>query len=367
MITRNGDHPGRLTRAEIFQQPELWPTTLERVRDSGIERSQLAESVLATGAGTSAYAATALANSWPGASSAPTTDLLVASPREIKQRFPHFVEHCLLISLGRSGESPESIAVVQRVQRFFPAVEHLAITCNGKGRLANLDGVRRLVLDPRTNDQSLAMTSSFSNLVLAGLCLQGASDLKSAIPKVSQRVREALPQLDASAAQISKLVTNRVAILASGPLRAMVCETSLKILEMTAGEVTTLAETFLGLRHGPMSFLRPDTVVICFLSSLSERRCYEEDLIRELRQKHLGFIVAITPEHERSDLFDFVVPANAPHLADEWRVPFEIPFAQLLAYHLSRKMGLDPDNPSPTGAITRVVQESRTHENYSNV
>ncbi len=356
-----------MTRAEIFRQPELWPTTLERVRCSGIDGRQLRKSVLATGAGTSAYAASALADSWPGAQSAATTDLLVASEDEIAERFPYFVEDGLLISLGRSGESPESIAVVRRVQRFFPAVEHLAITCNGNGRLANLDGVARVVLDPRTNDQSLAMTSSFSNLVLAGLCLHGASEMERAIPQVSRRAQEELPRLDAVAEQLAGIVSDRVVILASGPLKALAAETSLKILEMTAGRVTTLPETFLGLRHGPMSFLKPDTLVICFLSSLPERRLYEEDLIKELRQKELGHIVAISPARSRADLFDTWVAANASGLADGWRVPFEIPFAQLLAYHLSLKMGLDPDNPSPTGAITRVVQEFRTHEDYSSV
>ncbi len=367
MNRRNHDVAGALTRAEIFRQPELWPTTLERVRRSGISGEQLQGSVLATGAGTSAYAACALVDSWPGAQAAPTTDLLVASPEEMRQRFPYFVRDGLLISLGRSGESPESIAVVRRVQRLFPTVKHLAITCNGEGRLAKLGGVESLVLDPRTNDQSLAMTSSFSNLVLAGLCLRGDVELENAIPHVSQRVQETLPQLDAKAEEAAGRTADRVVILASGPLKALAAETSLKILEMTAGQVVTLPETFLGLRHGPMSFLRPDTPVLCFFSSLPERRLYEEDLIKELRHKRLGHIVAITREGDGADVFDSMVPANASGLADGWRVPFEIPFAQLLAYHLSLKMGLDPDNPSPTGAITRVVQEFRTHEDLSHV
>jgi tagatose-6-phosphate ketose/aldose isomerase len=56
------------------------------------------------------------------------------------------------------------------------------------------------------------------------------------------------------------------------------------------------------------------------------------------------------------------VPANAPHLPDYLRVPFEAVFPQLLAYHLSLSCGLDPDNPSPDGVITRVVQKFRLHE-----
>jgi tagatose-6-phosphate ketose/aldose isomerase len=323
--------------------------------------------VILTGAGTSAYAASAVAAGWPGAYSVPTTDLLVATEQELKEQFPGFAENGLLISLARSGDSPESVAVVQRIQRLLPAVEHLAITCNAEGRLANLDRVGRILLDPRTNDQSLAMTSSFSNLVLAGLCLRHESELEQALPEISNRVQSALPFLDTEARKLADVPPPRAVILADGPLKALAAEASLKILEMTAGEIPTMAETFLGLRHGPMSFLRRDTLVLCFLSSLDKRRRYEEDLLQELRQKQLGRIIAIRPESPNAELPDGAVPASAPHLRDALRVPFEIPFAQLLAYHLSHRSGFNPDTPSPTGAITRVVQQFRTHEDSAHV
>jgi tagatose-6-phosphate ketose/aldose isomerase len=359
--------PGTLTHREIFAQPALWLTTLERVRGATFLVEHLKRRVIITGAGTSAYAAAAIAAAWPGARAAPTTDLLVATQEEIGEQFPIFAENGLLISLARSGDSPESLAVVKRIQRLFPAVEHLAITCNAEGRLANLEGIGRILLDPRTNDQSLAMTSSFSNLVLAGLCLRHANELEQALPEISQRAQSALPHLDAEAKRIAELSPPRTVVLASGPLKAITAEASLKILEMTAGSTATLADTFLGLRHGPMSFLRPDTLVLCVLSSSEQRRHYEEDLLEELRQKQLGRVIAIAPASMHSGLADTVISANAPHLRDALRVPFEIPFAQLLAYHLSLRAGLNPDSPSPTGTITRVVQQFRTHEDPPHV
>ena len=48
-------------------------------------------------------------------------------------------------------------------------------------------------------------------------------------------------------------------------------EASLKLLEMTEGRVRTLAETFLGLRHGPMSTVHGDTLIAGFLSSIDQR------------------------------------------------------------------------------------------------
>ena len=80
-------------------------------------------------------------------------------------------------------------------------------------------------------------------------------------------------------------------------------------------------------------------------------------MLRELRHKRLGRIVGVIPESADRDLFDECIPASTGHIRDELRAPFEIPFAQLLAYHLGLREGLDPDNPSPMGAITRVVQK----------
>ena len=162
--------------------------------------------------------------------------------------------------------------MVKQVMQRYPLVEHLAIICNAEGRLAKTPGVQSIALDPRTNDRSLAMTSSFSNLVLAGLCLRHAKEIEAVLPLLCDAAERSLPELEGLAKRLTAKAVDRVVILASEPLRALATEASLKILEMTAGRVATLSETFLGLRHGPMSFLNSDTLVICFLSSAPERR-----------------------------------------------------------------------------------------------
>ena len=82
----------------------------------------------------------------------------------------------LLVSLARSGDSPESGAVVERLLQEERATQ-LLITCNRDGALAVRFGskprVESIVLPPETNDQSLVMTSSFTNLVLAARSLAG--------------------------------------------------------------------------------------------------------------------------------------------------------------------------------------------------
>ncbi len=349
------DTAGSITRAEIFQQPALWETTLARVREFDLREFEREARVIITGAGTSAYAATAIAAAWPSARAIAATDLLT-------DREDYFNPTGILISLARSGDSPESVGVVRRIQKLYPAVRHFAIICNAEGQLAHHPGVNVLQLDPRTNDRSLVMTSSFSNLVLAGLAFQHLSELERVLPYIALAASNSIAEMDKKAREIAARQFSRASILASSPLIGAAREASLKILEMTAGQIPVLTETYLGLRHGPMSFLREDTLVLCFLSSSPEIRRYEEDLLEELHAKKLGYIVAITPARVNEVTVAQQIQAIAPDLADNLRTPFEIVFAQLLGLHMSLRCGLDPDNPSPGGVINRVVQGVRIHQ-----
>jgi len=349
------------TLQEILQQPLLWPTTVDRVRAAS-EQFHLTEKlaharVLLTGAGTSAYAAAAIAAAWPRAVAVPTTDLLVDAER-------YLADVDAVISLARSGNSPESAAVVERVRAARPGILQLAITCNEESALSEsrLDGL--IVLDPRTNDHSLVMTSSFSNLVLAGLALAQPDAVASIVEAVGKQTDRLLPSIDANCNRIAADVRDRVVILASSPFRGWACEAGLKLLEMTAGRFPVVTESFLGLRHGPMSFVKADTLVLCLLSGDPVRRMYEMDLIRELRAKKLGRLIGIAQEAEQNageELFDEIIPAVAPELPDDLRTPFEIVTPQLLGYYLSLRIGLNPDNPSPDGIINRVVQGVRVY------
>ena len=350
--------PGSATRQEIFQQPELWPTTLARVDAAQTQldlgRRLAGKRILFTGAGTSAYAARAAATAGTNCLAVPTTDLLVDAER-------HLAGVDVLVSLARSGGSPESAAVVERVRALRPDALQLAITCNPESALTRsaLDGI--LLLDPRTNDRSLVMTGSFSNLVLAGQALLQRQAVSEAVTICARHGQSLLPVLDEACRAVAGAARERIVMLSSSPLQAWAQEAGLKALEMTAGAFPVVTETFLGLRHGPMSFVRGDTLVIALLSSDPLRRLYEQDLLRELRAKRIGYLVGIADVEKADGLFDAVIPAMAPRLADELRTPFEIVAAQLFGYHLSLARGIDPDNPSPGGVINRVVQGVTIH------
>ena len=362
--SNSGTHnvSGHITLQEIRQQPDIWGTTLERVLACPDLTKLRTCAAIICGAGTSAYASSAVALAWPKARAIPTTDLLVLSKQELIRMFPDFAKSGVLVSLARSGDSPESVGVVARVQKMFSEVMHLAITCNEKGRLANMPGVTSIVLDARTNDRSLVMTGSFSNLVLAGLAVEHADFLAAHLPSIATNARHVLPELESIAQRVAARKPSRVVVLTSPAMAPFGQEVGLKLLEMTAGQVVTLSETYLGLRHGPMSYLRADTLVLCVLSTAPKRLPYELDLIRELREKRLGHFIVVGKAASSDDLVHQLIPAVAPEIADELRTPFEIIFPQLLGYHLSLGSGLDPDNPSPSGVITRVVRNFQLHE-----
>lgn len=360
--SETGNQRGVLTLSEIRQQPEVWPATLECIAASNLKPVVQGRAAIVCGAGTSAYAASAVAAGWTNALAIPTTDLLLYSKQEIARLAPGFAANGVLVSLARSGDSPESTGVTARIQKMFPGAMHLAITCNQNGQLAKLPRVRSVVLDPRTNDRSLAMTSSFSNLVLAGLGIAEGEVLAERLPHIADRVKNALASLEIAAQHLASRMPTRVMVLTSAGLTPLGKEACLKVIEMTAGRIIALPETFLGVRHGPMSFLCPDSLVLCVLSSDMDRRRYEEDLLRELKRKNLGHLIVVGPAAPSSELAHVFVPAMAGDLPDYLRTPFEIVFPQLLAYYLSLASDLDPDNPSPNGVITRVVQRFQLHE-----
>lgn len=74
----------------------------------------------------------------------------------------------LMVSLARSGDSPESVGALALMLKIEPKIRHLVLTCNRQAKLATTfqdnPKVTAITLDELTNDKSLGMTSSFTNL-----------------------------------------------------------------------------------------------------------------------------------------------------------------------------------------------------------
>jgi len=367
------------TPREIWQQPDTWATTYricsgqkldlaDVLRRFGIGRGTAPPTVYLVGAGTSDYTGRALApllrrrwgcDAWAVPSTTLLTDFddLHAAGKEY-----------LWISFSRSGDSPEGVAVLARALDRQRAIHHLVITCNQNGKMAELcasypEQARALILDDAVNDRGLAMTSSFSNMLVAGQCVAHLDDLDyfgAIVSALSECGRQFLPVAAETAAEVTSLGCPRACFVGSGVLRGVADECALKVVELSAGKITTLAETPLGLRHGPMSSVDGQTLFAAFLSSDARRRGYELDLLREIDRKRLGRVrLAVTAGDaaDISELVDYRLSLNCPEdLPDYYRPALDVMLGQLLGLFASLRCGLKPDQPSPTGAITRVVQ-----------
>ena len=127
----------------------------------------------------------------------------------------------------------------------------------------------------------------------------------------------------------------------------------------------SFAESFLGLRHGPLSAIDDDTLVVGFLSSDKRRRQFELDLLWEIIDKQLtSKYLAIFPTPTRESR---IALEHSPYLglkydlADFYVPPLAVIVGQLLGFFASLKVGLRPDEPSPRGAISRVVEHVTIH------
>jgi tagatose-6-phosphate ketose/aldose isomerase len=363
------------TLREILQQPSTWLDTAERMLGAASDLSRRIDGIrllVLTGSGSSEYAGACVQTVLQNALGIVTQTvgdgaLLTHGARAIAPERPG-----LMISLARSGDSPESVGAVSLMLEAEPRLRHLVITCNPQGRLATTykddPRVQVIALDERTNDRSLVMTSSFTNMVLAAraLGLLHSPDRYRALGReLSGRAERLLGISFPVLSRVAERDFGRVLFLGSGSRLGAARESALKMLEMTAGRVIAISETYLGLRHGPMSMVHADTLIVCFLASDTQIRAYECDLIRELNRKQLGTGKLIFGERIPQDLAgvsDVVVECGGSGmLADEEWPVLDVIVGQVLAFFRCRKEGFEPDSPSNDGVINRVVQDFALH------
>lgn len=371
-IVVRGD-AGGATGREIGQQPTMWRRTTEVVTDrreylealfDGILRREGAR-VIFTGAGSSAYVGglvcAELARRRDLRMDAVATTDIVSNPRDV------FAEDVptLLVSFARSGDSPESIAATALADQTLTTVGHLVITCNAEGALAREHGAASgsevLLLPPETNDEGFAMTSSFTSMALAAL-LSFAPELSTQVDSLSAAGEQILRERLESLAPVMEHPVERIVYLGSGSLHSVAKESALKVLELTGGRVVAISESSLGFRHGPKSILSDDSFVMCFVSSNPYTRRYDLDMLDELGQTMpAGRLMALSSSVVGLEGHRAVVVPALDGLPDAMAAIALLLFAQVLALDFSLAEGITPDNPSPSGALNRVVRGVTIH------
>ena len=376
------DFKSCVTWKEIVQQPSIWKEEVQIVRDNLKAIGEFIEGVKAdkvkvvfTGAGSSEFVGNTLC-SYVNSKididvvSIPTTDIVSMPEQYLDENTA-----TILVSCARSGNSPESVAAVELADKLVKNIHHIFITCNAEGKLAQIsktgDNKFLLLMPEKTNDKGFAMTGSFSSMVVAGVLVLLRKDFEgmaARVEYVAELVERNIETILSNAEAIAALDIERIVYLGDGAAKGLAEEMSLKVLELTGGKLASFYNTFLGFRHGPKSIVNDKTAIVCMMSNNEHTRIYELDLLKEFKNEggKKKIIVLDTINDEE-------VKANADFyftFADEKLGQIEDVFAdlaylvcgQLVSLVKSASLGINPDNPCPTGEVNRVVKGVIIHE-----
>ncbi|MEP6594896.1 MAG: SIS domain-containing protein [Ginsengibacter sp.] len=361
---------------EINGQPNLWQTTYENVLANKNKITGFLEGILKienlqiilTGAGSSAFVGEILQQSFYKNTRVPTkaiatTDLVTHPEGYFQKSTP-----TLLVSFARSGDSPESIATFELAEKLHDTIYHLIITCNPEGGLAKMAYGRKnsfiLSMPGKANDLALAMTGSFTSMVLAGLLISDIENIRGneeTVKGVIEFGKTILKKYSSKLSEVAELDFKRVVFLGSGAFKGAARESHLKILELTDGKIICQYDSFLGFRHGPRAIIDESTLLI-YLFSKDPYVCkYEVDLVKSINSKdHFLFSIGIgqcLAEFENLDLNLTIDPGcEGNKISDDIFTICSVMPAQILGFYKSLSFGLTPDSPSQNGGINRIVQ-----------
>jgi len=357
------------TRREILQQPATLRATqavLVSTREAidaflGPLLAKADLRIMLCGAGTSAFIGECLAP-WLTATlgrpveAVATTDIVGSPDLYLDPNRP-----TMMVSFGRSGNSPESIAAVDLADARL-SIHHLVITCNADGALAQRAGPHGhvVLLPEETHDRAFAMTSSFTAMMLAALSIfTGVDSMDARVEAIANAVAATVAKADDIARVLAGQEFERVVYLGSGVFQGLAREAALKLLELTDGAIPTAFDSSLGFRHGPKTIVTPRTLVVVFVSNDPLTRLYDLDILAELRADgRCGAILAIAAQEGGNDT---LLVEGASALVDaDLLFPYIVP-AQLFGLHCSLRQGRTPDRPNASGTVNRVVQGVRIH------
>ncbi|MGI6147270.1 MAG: SIS domain-containing protein [Firmicutes bacterium] len=372
------------TPREIAGQTGFWKDSAERVFSAGALLEALMEgrAPVFAGAGSSDYVGRSVVpcfgrRSGLWATAIPTTTLLTDLPGAVPAGTP-----CLMVLFSRSGNSPESLAVFEQMRR-RPEARFLVVTCNPDGALNRLaaehgEVVDSIVLHEGTCDKGLAMTASFTNMVVAGQALahlDRQTDYLSWLAELRKGAERLMQRYSDKLQELAMARFRRAVFLGTGALNGAAWESSLKLRELTDGSIETMAETFLGLRHGPKVMIDEHTLVVYYVSQEPSVARYELDLMAEVQRDGVAMTtVAVAPalSDEARGLVDVTIEygpqvgadvdadadagSDAFRVPDALRAPVNVIVGQLLGLFKCLDLGLSPDEPSRRGLIHRVVK-----------
>ncbi len=362
------------TESEIASQPELWIklySEFSSIRDQlkTYLRNLLNDKntrIILTGAGSSAFIGEVLLGAFSRRFSNPITAVATTDLVTHPELFFNNQSKYLLISFARSGNSPESAQAIVVAEDLSQSVFHLIVTCNNESDLLESVSSKNkfiFVLPSEANDKGLAMTASFTSMLLAGLLIsridKDNDNLDEQIALLSKYGNKILNVYSEPLRKIASSDFKRAVFLGSGMLKGIARESQLKLQELTDGKIICKHDSFMGFRHGPKAVLDGDTLMVYLFSNNSYAGLYERDLVAAIEgtRKPLCSIGVMEDDSFPANLdLKIVLSDDEKMIHEDFLSVAMVMTAQLLGLFKSISLGLDPDSPSESGMIHRVVQ-----------
>lgn len=269
-----------------------------------------------------------------------------------RYRTPPVMASALVIGISQSGESPDLIAVVEEGRRQGCAT--LAVT-NVAGSPLTAAAEHTIVLRAG-QERSIAATKTYTAQLAALAMLSTAisenGEWRQQLGRLPEHVAaaHAVDREAVVAAAAALKDAGHGVVLGRGFNFATAFEAALKAKELAYVAVEPYSSA--DFQHGPIALI--DTgfaaVVINAAGAVSSE---VEDLLRTIRERGARPVVI---SNVPSSLAMAAAPISIPADVPEWLSPIAaIVPGQLLAFHLSRLRGFDPDSPRGLKKVTKTT------------
>ena len=340
---------GQHTLREILSQPDVWAKALAAFDPQDqLLQSWLAsgafDHVIVTGCGSTYYlaltAARLLRQAGCHAVACPASELLL---HRTSVCVPG--NHYLLLTISRSGATSETVRAQHHFQ-YYSRKPVLTVTCDSSSPLA-FDANLVIAIDA-AQEKSVAQTRSFSSMLVAAqqlAALIAGQDIAASrpLPAFCRHLLESYGDLAQSLGENGAI--QKFFFLGSDALYGIACEAMLKMKEMSL----SYSEAYhtLEFRHGPMSMVGEDSLVVGLISPEAARQ--EQRVLQEMAQ--MGATVLAIGQEVGGHQHQVALPADLP----AWCRPVAyLPVLQLLAYQRAIYKGCDPDQPHQLSAVVSL-------------
>lgn len=346
-----------ITREEIRQQPAAWQATLETTPavweqiSNAFETSTISHALF-VGCGTSLYIAQTAAHSFTEltglpATAAPASEVFLSADSILPRH-----GRIIAFLISRSGTTSEALLATDYLRSLGDRVITIAISCHSDTPLAaRCDTAIEL---PFAAETSVVMTKSFTTMLLTlqivAACWAENRTVLNELRSLPDAMTYLLPQFEEFASTYGDTTAYASTIyLGLGPNQGLAEEATLKLKEMTQQHCE--AYNPLEFRHGPISIVEPDTLVI-LLEGLREA-AFIQDVERDI-EAHGAQVTRLAP-YASSVIESGLVFGD--DLSDLARCCLYLPAVQLLGASRALAAGLDPDRPRNLNQVV-VLHES---------